>query len=941
MVRHSLKHRVKKVPSHEHLIGKYSFSNLQLFIFILAFAAVGYLIFRSFAATGSLSKTWDSQADFQAGSLSNTVANADGTVTLQTAGAVPTGQAVNPPSTVNMDFETGNYNQFEVGVVGGNPETDNYPYGDVVDNNFKIGGGQRVAIVSAATDPTHVRRGNYAARISVQPGDGAAFNITDREANWIRNFESNSSTYSSTSNYKPGQSRASQLPGDNDIIGREVYWGMSLMVDPSTTVPGGNAVGVDFHSGGNCIGSNSNLTLYQDRWEFLARGSNPLGSCNRPGTTPCCAFDQTVVAFNDDGTFFKTNELNGGGNIIDPAQNPGWKTATKGVWYDFVFHIVWSGDPNVGRLQIWMQKNKSGVYTEVVPLTHISISYSYKDSSGAIKAAEIEPNFGFYRYNSTATWTGWWDEIKRGKNFSEVMIPGSTVAGSTGSGYLPSGSITLNHDAGQTVDWASATPVLSSQPTGTNVTYQYRTTNTDNTNWSAWTPDITTLANGRYLQAQANLSTTNSTVTPSLDKLTVTYDPVPPPTAPPSLFGTSAIGGFLSGFSNDSTLVNKYSVSSDVRVTKLSMYLDGLGGATGSQNLKGVIYSDNGGQPASLIAASNELQITSGSAGDWRDLPFSSPVTLKAGTYWIGAIVGGTAGVARDATTTVTGAMRYSSDLYSDGPAAIFTNPGTADALISLVAVGSTSTPPPPDTTAPTTPTNLHSTATTTSSISLAWAASTDTGGSGLSGYKLYRNGTFLQQTTNLSFTDTGLTASTSYAYKISAIDNSSNESAQSAAVSVATTSSSPAPTAKPTIPTGLQATPGDSSVSLKWNANPSTDQVDGFQVYRNDVLVKDSITGLSYIDPGLTNGTTYNYRISAHNSLGYGDWTSPVPATPTAAAPPPPSSNPDLNGDGKVDIFDLSILLSHYGQSGTGDIDNNGIVDIFDLSKLLAQYKG
>jgi hypothetical protein len=47
-----------------------------------------------------------------------------------------------------------------------------------------------------------------------------------------------------------------------------------------------------------------------------------------------------------------------------------------------------------------------------------------------------------------------------------------------------------------------------------------------------------------------------------------------------------------------------------------------------------------------------------------------------------------------------------------------------------------------------------------------------------------------------------------------------------------------------------------------------------------------------------------------------------------------------DLNGDGKVDIFDLSILLSNWGSTGgVADINKDGKVDIFDLSVLLSNW--
>jgi hypothetical protein len=49
-----------------------------------------------------------------------------------------------------------------------------------------------------------------------------------------------------------------------------------------------------------------------------------------------------------------------------------------------------------------------------------------------------------------------------------------------------------------------------------------------------------------------------------------------------------------------------------------------------------------------------------------------------------------------------------------------------------------------------------------------------------------------------------------------------------------------------------------------------------------------------------------------------------------------------DLNGDGVVNIFDLSILLSNWGTSNqNADLNNDGKVDIFDLSILLSNWDG
>jgi Fibronectin type III domain len=92
------------------------------------------------------------------------------------------------------------------------------------------------------------------------------------------------------------------------------------------------------------------------------------------------------------------------------------------------------------------------------------------------------------------------------------------------------------------------------------------------------------------------------------------------------------------------------------------------------------------------------------------------------------------------------------------------------------------------DTTAPTVSTGLTASAVSCSQNNLVWAASTDnTGGSGLKGYNVYANGAFLKQVTAPATSDSGLAASTTFAYTVSAVDNASNESAQST-VATATT---------------------------------------------------------------------------------------------------------------------------------------------------------
>ena len=98
----------------------------------------------------------------------------------------------------------------------------------------------------------------------------------------------------------------------------------------------------------------------------------------------------------------------------------------------------------------------------------------------------------------------------------------------------------------------------------------------------------------------------------------------------------------------------------------------------------------------------------------------------------------------------------------------------------------------------PAVPSGLTATAISTNQINLTWSASTDTGGPGLAGYKVYRGGAQIATTTTTNYSNTGLSPSTPYCYTVAAYDTATNTSAQSSQ-SCATTLASPETTAPTT----------------------------------------------------------------------------------------------------------------------------------------------
>jgi len=80
-----------------------------------------------------------------------------------------------------------------------------------------------------------------------------------------------------------------------------------------------------------------------------------------------------------------------------------------------------------------------------------------------------------------------------------------------------------------------------------------------------------------------------------------------------------------------------------------------------------------------------------------------------------------------------------------------------------------------PDTYGPFAPTNVAASFDdTVCEVDVDWNATTDLGGSGVAGYRIYRNTTYVGQTTGLSFVDNWDTRGT-YAYTVKGVDHAGN----------------------------------------------------------------------------------------------------------------------------------------------------------------------
>jgi hypothetical protein len=174
------------------------------------------------------------------------------------------------------------------------------------------------------------------------------------------------------------------------------------------------------------------------------------------------------------------------------------------------------------------------------------------------------------------------------------------------------------------------------------------------------------------------------------------------------------------------------------------------------------------------------------------------------------------------------------------------------------------------------------------------------------------------------------ITASTSdgpHTISAKANDKAGNSTTQSVPVTVDNT--------VPTAPTGLEATAVSSTrIDLTWTAATDTNLA-GYDVYRGGTKINPAlVTTTNYNDTtGLNPATSYSYYVKALDKAG-----NVSAASNTASATTKKTA--DITGDGKVDIYDLSTLLSRWGSSdAAADLNSNGIVDIFDLSILLSGW--
>jgi fibronectin type 3 domain-containing protein len=202
---------------------------------------------------------------------------------------------------------------------------------------------------------------------------------------------------------------------------------------------------------------------------------------------------------------------------------------------------------------------------------------------------------------------------------------------------------------------------------------------------------------------------------------------------------------------------------------------------------------------------------------------------------------------------------------------------------------------PPPDGQPPTAPATLDAVAVSSNRIDVTWSAATDN--VAVTEYRLERcQGTNcttfaeIAAPTQSSYGDIGLQASSSYSYRVRAVDAAGNLGPYSP--TDAATTQPPPDGQPPTAPATLNATAVSSSqIDLTWSAATDNVGVAGYRVERCQgagctiFAVVASPTQTSYSDLGLQASTSYSYRVRAVDAAtNFGPY-SPVAGATTLTA--------------------------------------------------------
>ena len=478
---------------------------------------------------------------------------------------------------------------------------------------------------------------------------------------------------------------------------------------------------------------------------------------------------------------------------------------------------------------------------------------------------------GVFAYNASSTFPtstfqaeNYWVDVNFVPTTTTPTVPAAptNVTATAGNGSATV-SWTAPSDGGSPITSYTVTPFIGS-------TAQTPTTVTGSP--PATTANITGLTNGTSYTFKVTATNSVGTGPLSVASNSVT----PSATTVDTIFGLATPPVVDSGDPNAVELGVQFQSSVPGMVTGIRFYK----ATTNTGTHIGGLWTASG----TLLTSAT---FTGESASGWQTVSFPNPVAISANTTYVAGYFapnghysdqepGFTVGVSNPPLQALANnSVTPGNGLYAYTSTSTFPN-STFNATNYYVDVTFT----PTATTAPAAPTNVTATA-GNGSATVSWTAPSD-GGSPITSYTVTPFiGSTAQTPTTItgsppatSANITGLTNGTSYTFKVTATN-----AIGTSPPSTASTSVTPSAPTVPAAPTNVTATAGNGSATVSWTApsdggSPITSYtVTPFigSTAQTPTTVTGSPPATTANITGLTNGTSYTFKVTATNSVGTG----------------------------------------------------------------------
>jgi hypothetical protein len=485
-----------------------------MLIFVALFAIAGvYFVVNSFASTATLTKTWATLSDWSNGTLTNT-AIVNNAVNLAT---VTNGTSSTPTTTVSSTTNLALGKPVTASSVSSDGS------GNVLNASYVNDGNSSTRWSSAYSDPQWV-----------YVDLGAAYSIGEVKLNW-----------------ETAYGKAYEVQVSSDATNWTTIYSTTTGTGGVNDLTGLNGSGRYVRMKGTVRATGWGYSLYEMEVYGVSTVSGNL-ALKKPITA-----SSTGTATSGNGKKRTNTQSYPATGANDGNASTKWmSTSSDSQW----IYVDLGSAQSISEVKLTWGSNYATSFQVQVSNDASSWSSIYSTSGGTGGVSDLSGITGSGRYvrvNASAR-----ASTASGYSLYEFEVYGTAT---TTTNYAPSGTVTVGFDGdtGTTstgpVSWSSIATTATA-PAGTSIVYEARTSN-DNSSWSAWTTvssSLSGLASTRYIQLRATLATTNATVTPSLQKIVLTYvvttpDAAPAPTVSLTASPTSVVSGSASTLTWSST----------------------------------------------------------------------------------------------------------------------------------------------------------------------------------------------------------------------------------------------------------------------------------------------------------------------------------------------------------------------------------------------------